>query len=138
MLARSHAKLARQLPAAVAQVEFRLGTEAKLASGDTFDVLLTFFFLDLFEPVRLRHLVERLHAARQPGAPWLLADFAPPRNCWQRGLLRLMYGFFRLTTGISARRLPPIHAELSRLGLRPGNRAGFFAGMVEAVVWRQT
>jgi len=138
MLAKSRAILARQMPTAAAQVEFRLGTEANLFPTDTFDVIVTFFFLDLFEPVRLRHLVERLNVARRPGSPWLLADFTPPQKWWQRVLQGLMYGFFSLTTGISARRLPAIHAELARLSLRPGSEARFFGGMVEAVVWRQT
>ena len=137
MLVKSRTKLAQQLPAALPQVEFRLGTEADLFPTDTFDVIVTFFLLDLFEPVRLRHLVARLNTARRLGAPWLLADFAPPQKWWQRRLLTMMYRFFRLTTGISARCLPAIHAELARLGLRPGRETRFFGGMVEAVVWRQ-
>ncbi|WBA42121.1 class I SAM-dependent methyltransferase [Hymenobacter canadensis] len=133
MLARAR----RQVPAdAAAHVEFRLGTEAALDPSERFEVIVTFFLLDLFEPGRLRQLVARLHHARQPSAPWLLADFAAPRIWWQRGLLTAMYGFFRATTGISARRLPPIHQELKRLGLQPGQEQRFFGGMVEAVVWQ--
>ncbi|MBC6697951.1 class I SAM-dependent methyltransferase [Hymenobacter puniceus] len=129
---------ARQLlpTAGAAQVEFRLGTEATLLPTERFEVIVTFFLLDLFEPGRLRQLVARLHQARQPGAPWLLADFAAPRTWWQRGLLMSMYGFFRLTTGISARSLPPIHQTLGGLGLRPVQELRFFGGMVEAVVWQ--
>jgi SAM-dependent methyltransferase len=133
MLARAQ-QLARTIPAA--QVEFRLGTEAALAPTDQFNVIVTFFLLDLFEPRRLRRLVARLHQACLPGAPWLLADFAAPCFWWQRGLLAAMYGFFRATTGISARRLPPIHQELESLGLRPVQEQRYFGGMVEAVVWQ--
>lgn len=136
MLAQARARLGGQLPAAAPQVEFRLGTEAALAPGETFDAVLTFFFLDLFEPVRLRQVVARLAAARRSHAPWLLADFALPRRWWQRALLATMYRFFGFATGISARQLPPIHAELARLGLRAGSPARFFGGMVEALVWR--
>jgi tRNA (cmo5U34)-methyltransferase len=133
MLARAR----RQVPAgAAAQVEFRLGTEAALDPAERFEVIVTFFLLDLFEPRRLRQLVARLQQARQPNAPWLLADFAAPRTWWQRGLLAAMYGFFRATTGISARSLPPIHQTLGGLGLRPVQEQRFFGGMVEAVVWQ--
>lgn len=131
---------ARQLlppTAGATQVEFRLGTEAALLPNERFEVIVTFFLLDLFEPHRLRQLVVCLHQARQPRAPWLLADFAAPRTWWQRGLLTAMYNFFRLTTGISARSLPPIHQELARVGLRPVQKQQFFGGMVEAVVWQE-
>ncbi len=136
MLSKARAALAAQLPAAAAQVEFRLGTEAALLPTDTFDVIVTFFLLDLFEPARLRHLVGRLQAAARPDAPWLLADFAAPCVWWQRGLLAAMYRFFRFTAGISARTLPPIRQELARVGLRPVQEWQFFGGMVEAVVWQ--
>jgi tRNA (cmo5U34)-methyltransferase len=138
MLERARAALAAQLPAAGTQVEFRLGTETALLPTDTFDVVVTFFLLDLFEPMRLRQLIGRLRAAARPGASWLLADFAAPHVWWQRGLLAAMYGFFRFTAGISARTLPPIHQELARVGLRPVHERRFFGGMVEAVVWQPT
>lgn len=136
MLGKARALLANRLPAAVAQVEFRLGTEASLTSQDAFDAIITFFFLDLFEPQRLQQIMARLHASRKPAAPWLLADFAPAQMWWQRWLLAAMYSFFRLTTGISGRTLPPFREELVRLGLRAERAQYFFGGMIEASVWR--
>lgn len=136
MLGKARALLVRRWPAAVGQVEFRLGTEASLTSHDAFDAIITFFFLDLFEPQRLHRIMARLHASRKPTAPWLLADFAPARTWWQRWLLAAMYSFFRLTTGISGRMLPPFRAELARLGLQTEHSKYFFGGMIEASVWR--
>jgi len=138
MISKTHRLLLRQHPMAVAQVKFRLGTEADLSAQDSFDGIITFFFLDLFPPTRLRQLVTRLNAVRKPAAPWLLADFAPPQTWWQRGLLTAMYGFFRLTTGISGHTLPPIRAELTRLELREEQQKQFFGGMVEAAVWKKS
>ncbi|SNC67171.1 Methyltransferase domain-containing protein [Hymenobacter gelipurpurascens] len=135
MLQRSQEFVRQHWPTKLTQVEFRLGTEAALRPNEQFDALITFFLLDLFEPIRLRQLLGHLYAARRPGAPWLVADFSVPRTWWQRGLLTAMYAFFGLTTGISAGRRPPIEAELSRLGMRPRPVGAFFGGMVEAVVW---
>ncbi len=135
MLTKARARLHRQLPAAAAQVEFRLGTEAALTRQDLFDGIITFFFLDLFEPLRLHQLVAQLNVRRRPTAPWLLADFLPARTWWQRGLLAVMYQFFGFTTGISGRQLPPIPAELVGLGLRTGHQKQFFGGMVGGSVW---
>lgn len=136
MLHRSRQWLHQHWPHCAAQVEFRLGTEAQLAAAEQFEAVLTFFFLDLFEPQRLRTLVARLHAALAPDGTWLVADFEPPRTGWQRLLLGLMYAFFGLTTGISARRRPPIEALMARAGLRATPAGTFFRGMVAARVWR--
>lgn len=136
MLARSQAWVRRHCPALEGQVTFRLGTEASLGPEEPFDAVLTFFFLDLFGPTRLRALIARLRPLLAPTGTWLLADFAAPRRWWQRQLLQLMYWFFGLTTGISARKRPPIEAELARARLRPEPAGAFFGGMVEATVWR--
>lgn len=136
MLHRSRAWLAKTLPQHIGQVEFRLGTEAALGADEQFATVVTFFFLDLFEPHRLRRLVQRLHAALAPGGAWLLADFAAPQRWWHALLLGLMYWFFGLTTGISARRRPPIEAELRRLGFSGVPAGRFFGEMIEASVWR--
>ncbi|SHJ74144.1 Methyltransferase domain-containing protein [Hymenobacter daecheongensis DSM 21074] len=135
MLVKARETLLRRVPTHATQVEFRLGTEAVLGPHESFDAIVTFFFLDLFSPARLREVLAQLAAVRRPHAPLLLADFRPAQTLWQRGLLRLMYAFFRLTTGISARQLPPIHAELARFGLRPQRQLLFFHGMVEATVF---
>ncbi|MBB4600776.1 SAM-dependent methyltransferase [Hymenobacter luteus] len=137
MLRRSQAWLAKTLPLCLGQVEFRLGTEATLRADEQFATVATFFFLDLFEPHRLRLLVRRLHTALAPGGAWLLADFAAPQRWWHALLLRLMYWFFGLTTGISARRRPPIETELTRAGLSRAPAGRFFGEMIEASVWRQ-
>jgi tRNA (cmo5U34)-methyltransferase len=135
MLANSRETLRQAAPAHLSQVEFRLGTEQALQPAESFDAIITFFFLDLFEPTRLRAISSRLNQARRPQAPWLLADFCPARAFWQHALLKLMYSFFRLTTGISGRAMPDLHQELSTFGLQVRQRQLFLRGLVEATVF---
>lgn len=134
MLAKSRATLLQSAPQHAGQVEFRLGTELDLRPDESFNVVITFFFLDLFEPTRLRAILSALNRVRRPGAPWLLADFRPAQTLWQRLLLRTMYRFFRLTTGISGRDMPDLHPELRNLGVQLHQQQLFFRGMVEASV----
>lgn len=138
MLAQATAWQQRHQPQRANQITFQLGTEAALTATERFDAVLTFFFLDLFAPAELEGVVQCLHAARRPGAPWLLADFTPPTRWWHRALLAVMYRFFRLTTGISARALPPTQAVLAQVGLQPQRRQLFFGGMIEATVFGET
>ncbi|MGI4761183.1 MAG: methyltransferase [Janthinobacterium lividum] len=134
MLARTRARLRRHPAPPGATVELRQGTEASLDPSEQFDVLITFFVLDCFPAAALPGALARLQAARQPSAPWLVADFRPARHGWRRGLLQLMYWFFNVTVGLRARQLPPWPAELAALGLSPRWEKHFFGGAIAGIV----
>ena len=138
MLARARARLTRDFPQAIHHVEFRHGTQAALGPTERFEVLITFFVLDCIALPEFAGALAQLRASQQSSAPWLLADFRPARYGWRRVLLRLMYTFFRLTTGLRARELPDLAAALVRLGLHPDHRARFYAGAVEAIIFTET
>lgn len=137
MLARTRARLVREYPAVVAQVDFRHGTHDALRPDESFDAVVTFFVLDCIALPEIDGALARLRVAMRPGAPWLLADFRPASRGWRRWLLAAMYFFFRFTTGLRARELPHLHPALARLGLRPGFQKFFFAGAVEGVVFHE-
>ena len=137
MLARAQARLHRTWPLAGPQVEFRHGTQAALGPMETFDVLVTFFVLDCIAAGDIGGALHRLRQAQRPGAPWLLADFRPATRGWRRMLLRMMYAFFRLTTGLRAREMPNLRLLLGALGLRRCSREVFFGGAVEGAVFRE-
>ena len=77
--------------------------------ANTFDLIVTHFFLDCFAPNELGTLIAKLAQAARPKAMWLLADFQVPSAGLARVraqvIHRIMYGFFRSATGLSARRL---------------------------------
>ncbi|MCC3158337.1 class I SAM-dependent methyltransferase [Hymenobacter sp. 15J16-1T3B] len=135
MLAQAE-QLARQLPGAAARISFRHGTEAALQPAEQFDVIIAFFLFDLFPPAELSALLVRLRQHAHGGTHWLVADFAPPRRGWQRGLQWLMYRFFGLTSGVRGRRMPDIAAALGGLGLRPTWEQRWADGLVQAGVWQ--
>ncbi|MFD2720308.1 class I SAM-dependent methyltransferase [Hymenobacter monticola] len=135
MLARARARLLRECPQAAGQVEFRHGTQAALGPQEQFDAIITFFVLDCIAAPELPEALATLRRAQRAGAPWLLADFRPARRGWRHWLLAAMYWFFRLTTGLRARALPDLRAELGRLGLRPQHSATFFDRAMEGVIF---
>jgi len=134
MLARTRAHLRRQPPPPTATLELRHGTEANLRPDERFDAIVTFFVLDCFSAADLPVALARLDAARLPGAPWLVADFRPARRGWQRALLAAMYGFFRLTSGLRVRQLPPWPTALAARGLRPVWQKLYYGGAIAALV----
>ncbi|MGI4871053.1 MAG: class I SAM-dependent methyltransferase [Janthinobacterium lividum] len=135
MLARTQARLRRHPAPAGAAVELRQGTEADLRPGEQFAAVVTFFVLDCFTEAALPAALARLHAARQPGAPWLVADFRPAQRGWRHWLLQTMYWFFGLTVGLRAQQLPPWPAGLAALGLRACWEWAFFGGAVVGQVY---
>lgn len=137
MLARAKARLAHEFPQAVGKVEFRHGTQAALHPNERFGAIITFFVLDCIPSADLEAALALLRAAQRPGAPWLVADFRPARHGWRRWLLQLMYLFFRLTTGLRAREMPDLRAELGRLGLVACPPQLFFGGAMEGLIFTE-
>ena len=138
MLARTRARLRRHPAPSGAAVELRQGTEASLRPGEQFDVVVTFFVLDCFSAAALPGALARLHAARRPGAPWLVTDFRPAQRGWRRWLLQSMYWFFGLTVGLRVRQLPPWPAELAALGLAPRWECAFFGQAIAGIVLNES
>ena len=124
------------------RVVFRVGTEDDILPGETFDVVLTFFFLDLFAPALLQQVNGRLHDALKPGGWWLVSDFVHPEGrssklLGARLLFGAMYRFFRLTCGISAATLPDWPALLAGYGLKPVKSSYFYRGLIRAAAYRK-
>ena len=135
MLARARARLACELPQAADQVEFRHGTQAALQPGEQFGAIITFFVLDCIPLGDLGAALAHLRAAQSPGAPWLVVDFRPARRGWRHWLLRLMYLFFRLTTGLRAHKMPDLRTYLDQVGLTASPPQLFFGGAIESLIF---
>jgi tRNA (cmo5U34)-methyltransferase len=133
-------RLARNPGIAQAAVTFRVGTEGDLLPGETFDVIITPFLLDLFPDERLQHLMNRLYLALVPGGLWLFSDFwlvQSPAPRWQQLLLKSMYAFFGLLSKVQATTLPDFQQHFARLAVHEEQSQQFYKGMVQAKVYRK-
>jgi hypothetical protein len=69
-----------------------------------------------------------------------MSDFAVPERGWQRWhacvWVWTMYLFFRITTGLTTRWLPPIEDQLRNAGLTRIARKAERAGMIVSELWR--
>ena len=86
-------------------VEFIHGTVWDIPPANSYDVVITHFFLDLFNESALRILVDKIESQLTPGGQWLIADFVNKR-WWHAACLSLMYFFFFLTCSVKTRSLP--------------------------------
>ena len=108
----------------------------------TFDAVASHFFLDCFTAGELEAVVSRVARWTTDDARWLVSDFAVPDGGWRRwramAIHAAMYAFFRLTTGIAARRLTPPDGALRRAGFVLRRRVGASQGLLHADLWSRS
>lgn len=103
-----------------------------ISTKDGYDVLITNFFLDLFDETHLNTVLAHLHAALKSNGLWLITDFVNTNKLWQRALVKIMYVFFRLTTQIEASRLQDFEVHLIPLNMSKAKEKQFYYGMIKS------
>lgn len=109
--------------------------------ADTFDAVVTNFFLDCFAPAQLAGVVGNIAQSARPGAFWLLSDFqeAPGilRRARSRWILWSMYLFFRCVTALPARALTEPDELLLRNGFKLCQRQTGEWGLLKSDLWQK-
>ena len=95
-----------------------------------YDLIVTHFFLDCFDETDLDPLIARLARAATPQARWLISEFRG-----NGGLVRVLYVFFRIATGLRTRRLVDHHPILKRHGFRLMRREDSWRGLLASELW---
>lgn len=110
---------AAQRKAGENKVQFLMQNGLVATFAETFDVVITSFFLDNFCTSNVEGFIGRLAPHLATAGIWLIADFQKNKNFRQTLLLKIMYGFFKLTCNIEATQLPDIHGAMlqNRLAL---------------------
>jgi len=138
MLVRAEQRIAAGGAAGHVQFE-RADARTAAFDDETYDAVLTFFFLDCFRADDVSALVARVQPSLRPGGLWLFADFALPPRGWARLRARvwlaLLYRFFRWQTGIDANTLPPSEAILLEAGWRRDSLDRLRGGFVRSAVF---
>jgi len=88
------------------QIDFIHGTEDSIPTDQQFDVIITNFYLDLFNDASLHRVIAKCKQHLKSSGLWLASDFVKPKRLADRILLKAMYLFFRVTTSIEAEDLP--------------------------------
>ena len=103
------------------------------------DLVVTHFLLDCLTDQEVRDLVRRIRPGLQPGALWVVSEFAIPPGLLQwpaRLLVRSLYFAFRLMTGLRVTRLPDHAAALQACGLTKVAAERFLGGILLTELWQ--
>ena len=130
----------QHIPPNTTGIDFLHGTEQSLGEFPPFDVIITFFFLDMFESKRLGEVMVGLKEKLKVEGKWLFADFQVPRNAFRpiaSAMIWGMYRFFRLIANIEAKRLPDFEGGFKRIGLVKQAEKHFFQGMITTKIYQE-
>ena len=114
--------------------------EAKL-ERESYDLLVTHFFLDCFAETGLAGIVAKLAGLATADAQWLIAEFCEPAAGWRRlrarGLIAAMYFFFRALAGIEGRRLLDYQPIVRSAGFRLTSERFLANAMIRSQLWQR-
>lgn len=99
-----------------------------------YDLIVTHFFLDCLDAAQVNTLVERLVKAMQPGGRWLVSEFRA-EAAWSKAVVRLLYLFFRMMTGLGVTRLPEYRTILGKNGFVLVKRQTALHGLLASELW---
>jgi ubiquinone/menaquinone biosynthesis C-methylase UbiE len=141
MLEMAKESLMRTSPAALQRVRFIQADIRQWAPADSYDLIVTHFFLDCFDEAEIRSIVQKIANATEKEATWLVADFTVPPGLgavWARLWLAAMYCFFRVTAGLETSRLIDPSPCLTEAGFVLVNDERSRNGMLKTQMWRRS
>lgn len=118
------------------QVDFVLGNENSIPSKK-FDSIITFYFLDLFELETQKQIHNLLNEHLKINGLWLVADFNPAHNWWQKVLEYCMFLFLKWTTNIDAKRIDNICRLFDSVSFKEESRTLYFGRYIFSAVYRK-
>ena len=99
-----------------------------------YDLVCTHFFLDCLNDRDAAKLVDRVANAATPHARWLVSEFRQEK-AWARAIVRSLYLFFQVTTGLKTTRLIDHHPLLKRAGFRLEKFETARLGLLGSELW---
>ena len=105
-----------------------------------YDLVVTNFFLDCFTDEQVESLAGKVAAHVVPGTFWVVSEFHKPPKGWRAVhadlWLKSMYLFFRFSTRLQTRRLPPWRDSLAANEFTLKKKFSSFAGLVVSELWQ--
>jgi SAM-dependent methyltransferase len=109
--------------------KFHLADAREFVFEQEYDLAVAHFFFDCFEANELQPLLSRIRTNT-----WLVSEFR--RTRWSWPILRGLYFFFRVSTGLRITSLPEHRAILSSLGYQIEKEQPALGGLVISEMWK--
>lgn len=111
------------------QVDFVQADFLRWSSNERFDAILMPFFLDCFEEGELTQVIERVRGLLHTDGHLHVVDFRKS-SWWRNVMVRMMYIFFWLTSGLRTNQLRDFDQYLYEAGFSKTSESTFIGGWV--------
>jgi len=115
-------------------IDFICGDENYIPQGK-YDVIITNFFLDVFDEKRLSSIILLLKDKLNFNGTWLFTDFVNSSQLYHKFLLSIMFWFFRITTKLESHSLPDFNKYFKDQGFKKVTSEHYFNGMIQSAVY---
>jgi hypothetical protein len=113
----------------------------EFAPSETYDLVVTHFFLDCLLQQDVDALVARIVPSLAPNALWLISDFHVPASALgvpATIFIRSLYLAFRVLTGLRTSTLPDHRSALKNNGFTQIASHHRLGGILTSELWRRT
>jgi ubiquinone/menaquinone biosynthesis C-methylase UbiE len=125
-----------------ARIRFLFGDARTIQLSGKYDLVVSHFFLDCFTALELQALIAQISAVMCPHARWLISEFQLPSDGIRRLaaalLIKIMYLFFRLFTGLQPNHLSGYPAIFAANGFRRIASSQAAGGLLVSELWERT
>jgi len=105
-------------------------------SNEKYDVIITFFFLDLFKDQKINTLIQKINDNLSTDGIWLFTDFVDTGHyrLIHKVFIKLMYAFFRLFTHVDRNSLPDFLAHINKHTFHSHQKKSFFNKLISSYI----
>lgn len=142
MLSLAQNRARQSQPDSWSRIQFIHADILQWSPRNSYDLIVTHFFLDCFPRGEVKAIVDKLARAATPNAVWLLADFTTPSTgtlsrVHTKFCLYMMYLFFRCAAGITTNGLVDPSPYLEANNFVPMSRQPSRAAMLKSELWQR-
>ena len=121
------------------KILFLHGNESLIPNQEEFDIVITNFFLDLFNLKRLQIIISKINNSLKPNALWLITDFTITGNSFflKKKFIKLMYTFFKFIIFIDATMLQDCFKIIESKNFLKVKASNYFYGIILSVVFKK-
>ncbi len=121
------------------KIEFRIGSFQQLQPSETFDLISTNYFMDVFTSKQLDEYIPLLLTHLKPSGLWYCTDFYNPaklrlKDYLFKPFLFILYLFFRVVCNLPAKKLVPYFEKLAQNGLQETSSEYFFLKFIKSAI----
>jgi ubiquinone/menaquinone biosynthesis C-methylase UbiE len=101
-----------------------------------YDVIVSHFFLDCFSAADAEKVIAHVTQSTAPHARWIISEFSE-ETMWAKAVVRTLYLFFRMTTGLRTNALVEYRQVLKKSGFGLVQREPRLKGLLVSELWQK-